>query len=1222
MACNPTATGINSVLKISPGQTNTYTMTLTVPSVPGCNCGSAVHQPVTVASNNTEITAVVTAYPTLNFSPCAAPFNVSFTVHASTLAVAGVDTAVLTFTFDQLNSHSFTYNVVVRVVQTRVEGNPVDLGDICSGEGKDIVFCNDSDSSVTLNFDTCTCPDLTLSSSSLTISACDCGTVTATYVGDAIGPGSCVISATDGDGYTFDVNVIWNAVYCPFEVDTWEITDKSGVAVYKSADHSADCEEMNVGAIGEYKTVTIGMTTLTQPLVVGDDVYFSQWQFAQIPDWEYPEYPFSGWRYRVCLLPGESPSIDGTVNMEWYGQQPSNENSVDTPYMTLVIGGGGTTLQFILNTHIAADTMIEPGNSAIYPPHDMFLKNTLNNAQELNNTALNSIFSNPKWWSFTAVVWRSAHNMYQQAFLNIRAKFNFYDESPAVASPITLTNVIYTVNSGEAKEYLSTVRGTNIRIDFDWSNYPTPPDDVLLQMIRCDVNNNQSNLYDVYKISLADLTSSTPDGLILIITTPPTYTGSGTTYYTEVTIDTIPGYAPLESVPNTYRFQLYCYDSATLTVLTNCSRLFQTIAYDDTAITFNDLTVNFADNLTDYPSTVNNLRVPVRHAMETRLYWDSALDDNTVQGKTGGVIQTAREAVEGIELRIFKQDPMLGTSALLNTQYFNPSILKICGGLVNRDAQNNEPSFVDRSSGAIFDLTFPITIPDNALRQVTRSNLFQSEVSNPLAWESYKQGSLDCAAQSAGCDAYIFEQFADLDLAGYANLNGFEYIPDIDEIWICDSASDTIIRIDPNTRAVIGTVAMTPGDTPVEVHYLPNYAKCYVCCPGSSIVRIIDIYSLTFTGVVAGYSGTNPQRMGRYTAPGFDLVFIANATSNNVSVVDVATDTEINSIGVGTLPIDCVYGSGYIWVGNYISGTLMQIDPVTLTVLTTTGLAGQPFRLAYCPITDSIWCAQGSGVDVVDVQSLTVTTTVYGTQIGGLGFNAGDSAMYVILDAGTNQLISVDPTLMFTLNTYNTGSFPRDILIVPEISQIWVSNYLTQNLNVWGLYPCNDQLPTYSWASQTIQLEWRVAMRFGGSTETYVFKQQLFNVLDHKNDQPGGGGAIDTVTVTSLDAVTGTYTALPPCNADKKDLQLQIAFNGAYTMLSAGVELMPQQGAFYSDATSPVTTAPIIDPVVSPYVSDIVPPLSLTGAVQFNVNFPDLPTEGDYQFNVHLLLKP
>ena len=818
MACNPTATGVNSVLKISPGQTNTYTMTLTVPSVPDCHCGSDVHQPVTVSSNNTEITAVVTAYPSLNFSPCAAPFNVTFTVTASTLAVPGVDTAVLDFFFDQLNGHSFHFRQVVRVVQVRTDGSPIDFGDLCTGESGTVRFCNDSDDSVTLYFDSCGCPDLTLSGSSLTIGACDCEVLTLTYAGTDLGRGSCIISATDGNGYTFDVQVLWNAVYCPLEVGTWSIVDKASVAKYESGTNSANCEEMLVGAIGEYKTVTIDMVTLVQPLVVGDDVYFSQWQFAQIPDWQYPEFPVSGWRYRVCLLPGEEPSIDGTVNMEWYGQQPSNENSVDTPYMTLIIGGGGTTLEFILNTHIAADTLNEPGNSAVYDPHDMFLKNTLNNPQELNNTALNSIFANPKWWSFTAVVWRSATNVYQQAFLNIRAKFNFYDESPAVASPIMLTNVKYAITSGEAQAYFSTVRGTNMRIEFDWSNYPIPPDSVLLQMIQCNTNNVQSNLYDNYKISLADIIGGTPDGLIMTIVTPVTYTGTGTTYYAEVVIDTIPGYQPLEPVNNTYRLQLYCYDTASLTVLTNCSQLIQTIPYDDTAITFVDAEVTFADNLTNYPNTVNNLRVPVRHCMETRFYWDSTQDDTTIQSKTGGAINTAAEAVEKIELRMFRQDPLTGTSSLLNTQYYNPSILKICGGLVNRDAQANQPALIDRSSGGVFDLTFPFTVPDNALRQVTRSNLFQSEVSNPLAWEAYKQGSLDCAAQSAGCNAYIIEQFADVDLTGSTNLNGFEYIPEIDEVWICDSASDTIIRIDPTSRTVINTIALSPGDTPVEVH--------------------------------------------------------------------------------------------------------------------------------------------------------------------------------------------------------------------------------------------------------------------------------------------------------------------------------------------------------------------------------------------------------------------
>lgn len=75
-----------------------------------------------------------------------------------------------------------------------------------------------------------------------------------------------------------------------------------------------------------------------------------------------------------------------------------------------------------------------------------------------------------------------------------------------------------------------------------------------------------------------------------------------------------------------------------------------------------------------------------------------------------------------------------------------------------------------------------------------------------------------------------------------------------------------------------------------EVAYVSNF--------GSDSVSVIDLATGTVTNTIG--VGTNPDQVA--FSPDGSIAYVVNFGGDNVSVIDVATETVTNTIGVGTSP--------------------------------------------------------------------------------------------------------------------------------------------------------------------------------------------------------------------------------------------------------------------------------------------------------------------------------
>jgi YVTN family beta-propeller protein len=103
-----------------------------------------------------------------------------------------------------------------------------------------------------------------------------------------------------------------------------------------------------------------------------------------------------------------------------------------------------------------------------------------------------------------------------------------------------------------------------------------------------------------------------------------------------------------------------------------------------------------------------------------------------------------------------------------------------------------------------------------------------------------------------------------------------------------------------------------------------------------------------------GVGGT-PSAMAVNPATG--QVYVANFSSNNVSVIDGASNTVITTVPVGTQPEAVAVNAvnGQVYVANFSSNNVSVIDGASNTVTATVPVGNDPKAVAVNPVTGQVY---------------------------------------------------------------------------------------------------------------------------------------------------------------------------------------------------------------------------------------------------------------------------
>ena len=134
--------------------------------------------------------------------------------------------------------------------------------------------------------------------------------------------------------------------------------------------------------------------------------------------------------------------------------------------------------------------------------------------------------------------------------------------------------------------------------------------------------------------------------------------------------------------------------------------------------------------------------------------------------------------------------------------------------------------------------------------------------------------------------------------------------------------------------------------------------------------------------------------------PTNNKVYCANDYSDNVTVIDGATNGVITTIGVGDWPQALVYNptNNKVYCANYWSDNVTVIDGATNAVITTIGVGSGPGALVYNPTNNKVYCTnRGSdNVTVIDGATNAVITTIgVGSDPLAFAWNHAQNRTYV-----------------------------------------------------------------------------------------------------------------------------------------------------------------------------------------------------------------------------------
>jgi hypothetical protein len=1097
----------------------------------------------------------------------------------------------------------------------------VNLGRICDGDTIELQFCN-SDGAHTYSF-SCTCPAFTGLPATQAFAVCECITYTLTYVGDGVpGIGSCTILVSRSGGNVMRVNLTWEEVYCEIATTAWSLDDASEIVEIDNENFNAGCD-VYYGSCMANRNIFSITHSLAQPLIVGDEIYFSQWLFAQIVNWTYQDYPVAGWKYRVCL--GEEESVDGTFEMEWYGEQPSEENSADSPYVDCVIGSGGTTITITIQFNMPADTTQPAGNNFINN-HDVLLKNSVRNGLIINNESENSVYRNPKYMTWATVVYRTIGAVYQDAILSIKAELPFYNEPSVTISPMRLilnSVTLARTATGTSTDYLSTTRPTSVVVDFDYisSNVSgTPPDAMWVYMIRNDAQNNQLDYYENYEYEQANLTTLAVSANITPTLAPVNVTGNNFT--AEFDISALhPDLEGVNGVSLNYRFifvAMSAVDQETRSTIT--PQPIQLINYDDEAMPLNSLDVVWRTVEQEYVGTVQTLRdVPVNMDLEASLRLDLSATNAELSAKTGGLLTDAREALTAVRLDVYEENPLTG-NLLLDTMFFQPQAKNTCGAIFT------EEGMVSQGAGSNIEVTFPFTIPDNIYRNIGREGLFQ-RVDGQFQRVPVVDASLDCviATQTNQCNFGTSFGSMSSGVTGTSYEGQMQYIPTTTEVWVTSLATDEVHIFDANTFTFITAISTPATFQPFYIEYCPANNCVYVT--GDNVLSDVICISVATRATVATIAiGTIGDRLRglKYIAQTQELI-VVNRTANEIERININTNTVVGTpitLGVGSIPeqLEFIPSINEIWVASVGSNSVERVNYATFAHV---GFIGVNSAFAIKLVGNEAWVGGSGGIDVIDVSTLVIVQAIiisynvqFFTEFGGVIYT-GDTIDSVI--GYDTQSYNVVTNLFVGANT-----FPNFILLANGI--LYVANRLTDFIYLFDA-DCQQQLPPFSMRNRNIIFDWQMEFQIFDNTEIY----HAFQTIERPK------GELDFAKINPADFITDieveypedpTPTPIPigdatPC-ATTGVINVNAQWGGSTInrqMFGVAVEIVPFRGGMLSSESAQPVAGNIIIPVNSPFIRNLTPQFGVNADINFDIDYPELPIQGDYEIKLHFFIR-
>jgi len=309
--------------------------------------------------------------------------------------------------------------------------------------------------------------------------------------------------------------------------------------------------------------------------------------------------------------------------------------------------------------------------------------------------------------------------------------------------------------------------------------------------------------------------------------------------------------------------------------------------------------------------------------------------------------------------------------------------------------------------------------------------------------------------------------------------------PDGSKLYVANFGSEdvpdnTVSVIDVETDSVIDVNPQTPEIDPITVGLRPG---ALAITSDGSRVYVTNSFDSTFTVINTATDAvidtiTNTIRVGQQDDPQFKPAgiaiagsrgYVANSDSDTVSVIDLSKNEVVAAIDVGTRPlvVATTPDGSKVYVTNLLSNNVSVIDVQKSVndpggaVIATIPVGNIPIGIGITPnglkaYVGNCNCGVADPVnpDTVSVIDVATNSVIAEVEVGfgplGLAITPDGSKVYVpnsnsstvsVIDVATDTAIDTNPATPGVIDPIPVGSGPADIVITPDDTKAYVSNF-------------------------------------------------------------------------------------------------------------------------------------------------------------------------------------
>jgi YVTN family beta-propeller protein len=186
-------------------------------------------------------------------------------------------------------------------------------------------------------------------------------------------------------------------------------------------------------------------------------------------------------------------------------------------------------------------------------------------------------------------------------------------------------------------------------------------------------------------------------------------------------------------------------------------------------------------------------------------------------------------------------------------------------------------------------------------------------------------------------------------------------------------------------------------------------------------------------------------------AGGSGRAYVTNFAADTVSVIDVVSQTVVDTIAVGDGPqgiaVNSAGDAAYVVNQNADTVSVLNLDTDTVSATITLTAGATPSYDVLNPSGTRLYVTnQGSSIGgtvfVIDTTTNTVVTSIglsVATQAYGLAINAAGTVLYVAI-ANARAVLVINTLLNLPTGVVTVGSIPTDVALNPAANEAYVPN--------------------------------------------------------------------------------------------------------------------------------------------------------------------------------------